>query len=129
MISAKILGYYWIDGKINLEDIVSKHWSYLQVWHLLKPLILYSGDTFDLLEEENIVTRKHIDSFTRITITLQYISKRIDSTIITCYAERATISSTEIDCCVVLSLWKKRQNSKCSVLPLILATCTRVQNI
>jgi hypothetical protein len=35
MIAAKILGYYWIDGKKNPADIVSKHWSYPQVWHLL----------------------------------------------------------------------------------------------
>ena len=34
MIAAKILGYYWIDGKLNPADIVSKHWAYLQIWHL-----------------------------------------------------------------------------------------------
>jgi hypothetical protein len=28
MIAAKILGYYWIDGKKSPADIVSKHWSY-----------------------------------------------------------------------------------------------------
>jgi hypothetical protein len=28
MIAAKILGYYWIDGKLNTADIVSKNWSY-----------------------------------------------------------------------------------------------------
>jgi hypothetical protein len=33
MISAKILGYYWIDGKRNPADIVSKHLRYPQVWH------------------------------------------------------------------------------------------------
>jgi hypothetical protein len=60
MISAKILGYYWIDGKRNPADIVSKHCSYPQVWHLLKPLLYYSGDTFDLLEEKNINTKNHI---------------------------------------------------------------------
>jgi hypothetical protein len=27
MIAAKILGYYWIDGKLNPADIVSKHWA------------------------------------------------------------------------------------------------------
>jgi hypothetical protein len=26
MIAAKILGYYWIDGKLNPADIVSTHW-------------------------------------------------------------------------------------------------------
>jgi hypothetical protein len=60
MISSKILGYYWIDDKSNPADIVSKHWSYPQVWHLLKPILFYSGDTFDLLEEENIITKNHI---------------------------------------------------------------------
>jgi hypothetical protein len=28
MIAAKILGYYWIDGKANPADIVSKYWGY-----------------------------------------------------------------------------------------------------
>jgi hypothetical protein len=50
MIAAKILGYYWIDGKLNPADIVSKHWAYPQVWHLLKPLLFYSGDPGDLIE-------------------------------------------------------------------------------
>jgi hypothetical protein len=56
MISAKILGYYWIDDKRNQLDIVIKHWSYPKVWHLLKTTFFYSGDTFDLLEEEIIIT-------------------------------------------------------------------------
>jgi hypothetical protein len=33
MIASKILGYYWIDGKANPVDIVSKHWDNKQVWH------------------------------------------------------------------------------------------------
>ena len=52
MIAAKILGYYWIDGKKNPSDIVSKHWSYPQVWHLLKPILFYSGDTGNLIVDE-----------------------------------------------------------------------------
>jgi len=51
MIAAKILGFYWIDGKRNPADIVSKHWSYPQVWHLLKPILFYSGDTMELINE------------------------------------------------------------------------------
>jgi hypothetical protein len=39
IIEAKILGYYWIDGKLNPADIVSKNWSNPQIWHLLKPLL------------------------------------------------------------------------------------------
>jgi hypothetical protein len=56
MISA-ILGNYWIDGKKKPADIVSKHWSYPQIWHLLKPLLFYSGNTQDLLDitEDNTI--------------------------------------------------------------------------
>jgi hypothetical protein len=50
MIAADILGYYWIDGKHNPADVVSKHWGYQQVWKLLQPLLFYSGNTGDLLE-------------------------------------------------------------------------------
>jgi hypothetical protein len=52
MIAAKILAFYWIDGKKNPADIVSKHWGYQQVWQLLKPLLFYSGSMFDLIEED-----------------------------------------------------------------------------
>jgi hypothetical protein len=51
MIAAKILGYYWIDGKRNPADIVSKHWGYQQICHLLKTLLFYSGNTLDLVPE------------------------------------------------------------------------------
>jgi hypothetical protein len=49
MIAAKVLGYYWIDGKSNPADIVSKHWGYQQIWPLLKPILFYSGDTGTLI--------------------------------------------------------------------------------
>jgi hypothetical protein len=51
MIAAKILGYYWIDGKKNPADVVSKHWGHQQVWHLLKPLLLFFGDTENILDD------------------------------------------------------------------------------
>jgi hypothetical protein len=51
MIAAGILGYYWIDGKNNPADIVSKHWGYQQIWSLLRPLLFYSGNTLDLVED------------------------------------------------------------------------------
>jgi hypothetical protein len=50
MIAAKILGYYWIDGKLNPAKIVIKHWPYPQNWHLLELLRLYSGDPGDSIE-------------------------------------------------------------------------------
>ena len=58
MIAAKVLGYYWIDGKSNPEDVVSKHWSYPQVWHLLKPLLFYSGNTPELIDEDEKIAAK-----------------------------------------------------------------------
>jgi hypothetical protein len=65
MIAAKILGYYWIDGKKNPAEIVSKHWSYPQVWHLLKPLLFFSGDTKDLTNP---------DETERLEITMDCVS-------------------------------------------------------
>jgi hypothetical protein len=49
MIAAKILGYYWIDGKPNPADIVSKHWGYQQIWHLIQSVLFYSSNTNDLV--------------------------------------------------------------------------------
>ena len=54
LIAAKVLGYYWIDGRENPADVVSKHWSYPQVWHLLKPILFYSGDTGNLIHRKDI---------------------------------------------------------------------------
>jgi hypothetical protein len=54
MIAAKVMGYYWIDGKEYPVDIVSKHWNYPQVWHLLKPILFYVGDTSDLIDRKDI---------------------------------------------------------------------------
>jgi hypothetical protein len=51
MIAAMILGYYWIDGKRNPADIVSTHWGYQHIWHLLKTMLFYSGNTLDLVQE------------------------------------------------------------------------------
>jgi hypothetical protein len=57
IIAANILGYHWIYSKKNQADIVCKHWSYLLIWHLLKPLLFYSGNTQDLLDitEDNTI--------------------------------------------------------------------------
>ena len=52
-IAARIIGYFWIDGKTNPADIVSKHWSYPQVWHLLQPILFFSGDTSVLIKDDN----------------------------------------------------------------------------
>jgi hypothetical protein len=62
MIAAKILAYYWINGKNNPADIVSKHWSYQQIWHLLQPILFYSGNTNDLLNSTNMHCKRVLNT-------------------------------------------------------------------
>jgi hypothetical protein len=50
MKAANILGYYWVNGKNNPDDFVREHWSYPQIWHLLKPILFYTENTQDLLD-------------------------------------------------------------------------------
>ena len=38
-IATKIIGYYFIPGKINPADILSKHWGHPQVWPMLQPIL------------------------------------------------------------------------------------------
>jgi hypothetical protein len=38
-IASKMVRYYYIDGKSNPADILSKHWGYQQVWPVLQPLL------------------------------------------------------------------------------------------
>jgi hypothetical protein len=51
-IAAGMVNFYWIDGKVNPADIVSKHWAYPQVWHMLQPILFYSGDTRNLFKDD-----------------------------------------------------------------------------
>jgi hypothetical protein len=46
-----MVNFYWIDIKSNPAVIVSKHWAYPQVWHMLQPTFFYSGDTKNLLND------------------------------------------------------------------------------
>ena len=38
------LRLFHIDGTENKADILSKHWSYSQIWPILKPILFYEGD-------------------------------------------------------------------------------------
>jgi hypothetical protein len=49
---AKILGYYQINGKARLADVVIKQYGYQQIWLLLQPVLLNSGNTNVLLIRE-----------------------------------------------------------------------------
>ena len=42
--------YLFTSGKINPADILSKHWSYRNVWEMLRPILFWKGNTSDLLE-------------------------------------------------------------------------------
>jgi hypothetical protein len=50
-IAAGMVNFYWIDGKRNPGDIVSKHWAYPQVWHMLQQFLFCSGETRNLLQD------------------------------------------------------------------------------
>jgi hypothetical protein len=50
-IAAKFVAMYHLEGIFNPADILSKHWAYPQVWHNLKPLLFFQGDTAQLYDE------------------------------------------------------------------------------
>jgi hypothetical protein len=47
-IATKIIKFYWIDGKKNPADILSKHWDFVSVWPLLKPLLFWRGEVLNI---------------------------------------------------------------------------------
>jgi len=36
--------YIWLNGKMNLADILSKHWGYQAIWPIMKPVLFMQGD-------------------------------------------------------------------------------------
>ena len=40
--------YSFVNGKSNPSDILSKHWSYKDVWPMLRPLLFWKGDTMNI---------------------------------------------------------------------------------
>ena len=50
-IASKFIEMHHLDGIFNPADILSKHWAYPQVWHNLKPLLFFQGDTAQLYDE------------------------------------------------------------------------------
>ena len=47
-IAAGFIAFHWIDGKKNPADILSKHWSYNDIWKLVRPLLFHAGSTDDI---------------------------------------------------------------------------------
>ena len=46
-VAAKVLGFFHIPGRSNPADILSKHWGYADVCHLLRVVLNWHGDTID----------------------------------------------------------------------------------
>ena len=42
--------FHHLAGESNPADVLSKHWGHSQVYPLLRPLLFYQGNTFDLIE-------------------------------------------------------------------------------
>ena len=53
-IAAGICRFYHIRSTQNPADILSKHWGYSTVWHLLRALLFYHGDTADIYELKDV---------------------------------------------------------------------------
>ena len=53
-IAAGIIRFKHMDGKDNPADILSKHWTYPSIWSQLKPLLFWSGDTLDALQDDKV---------------------------------------------------------------------------
>ena len=46
-IAAQVFEFWHVPGDENPADIVSKHWAYNKVSHVLRPLMFWRGDTLD----------------------------------------------------------------------------------
>ena len=53
-IAANIINYQFIDGKLNPADILSKHWGHNDIWHVLKPILFWPGDTMKCLSNNSL---------------------------------------------------------------------------
>ena len=47
-IAAGIVQFYSLLGKSNPADILSEHWTYNDVWKLLRPMLFWTGNTMDI---------------------------------------------------------------------------------
>jgi hypothetical protein len=54
-VAARIVAYHFIPGNLNPADILSKHWGYDQIWHLLQPILYWKGDTKDIPTRKGVV--------------------------------------------------------------------------
>ena len=50
-IAAGMIKFFHLRSESNPADILSKHWGYATAWKLLRPLLFWEGDTFELVDE------------------------------------------------------------------------------
>jgi hypothetical protein len=51
-IASGVLYFIHIRGAINPADILSKSWGYSQVWPMLKPILFWEGDTYEINRDQ-----------------------------------------------------------------------------
>ena len=49
-VASKMVEFHHLAGESNPADVLNKHWGHSQVCPLLRPLLFYQGNTFDLIE-------------------------------------------------------------------------------
>ena len=57
--SAKIVFYHLINGKINPADVLSNNWAHQGAWPTLKPLLFWKGDTAECLDNNVLEFEEH----------------------------------------------------------------------
>ena len=53
MIAAGFIAMHHIPSEANLADVLSKHWAYQSVYHLLQPIFHHVGNTASLYEDDD----------------------------------------------------------------------------
>jgi hypothetical protein len=51
-IASRFVNFFFLDGKFNPADILSKHWGYQQIWVLLKLILFFGGNTAELYKDD-----------------------------------------------------------------------------
>ena len=47
-IACGFVTFHHVPGSMNPADILSKHWGYVDVWKMLRPLLFWAGDTVNI---------------------------------------------------------------------------------
>jgi len=53
MVAAGFIAMHHIPSEANLADVLSKHWAYQSVYHLLQPIFHHVGNTASLYEDDD----------------------------------------------------------------------------